>query len=93
MAIKVLGIERNVVIDFTDKKTKEKVHLEGMRLHLGEEGTKNVEGISTGCVNKNPLFVSNTRDYFNTCNSLQIGDTIKISYNRFHSVDYISKIE
>lgn len=82
----VLGIERNVVIDFYDKKKQEKVHHEGLRLHLSWE-QKNVEGMA---VDK-PLFVSKTRDCYGLAETLKVGETINVIYNKYGNFESISK--
>lgn len=74
----VLGIEKNVVIDFFDKKKNQQVHHEGIRLHLGEE-KKGVEGIA---VDK-PLFVSKDRTCYDLAEKLKVGDKVTVSCNRF----------
>ncbi len=83
---KVLGIEKNVVIDFFDKKKNVQVHHEGLRLHLGEE-RKSVEGIA---VDK-PIFVSNERSCYALAESLTVGDEIKVGYDRWGSFSTITK--
>lgn len=77
----VLGIEKNVVIDFKNRQGQQ-VHLEGLRLHLGET-RKGVEGTA---VDK-PLFVNKDKDCYAVADSLKVGDTVNVSYNRFGSFD------
>lgn len=79
--MKVLGIEKNVIIDFKDK-TGRQVHLEGLRLHLGEE-RKGVEGIA---VDK-PVFVNNEKACYPTAEKLKVGDVVALAYNRFGTFD------
>ncbi len=81
----VLGIERNVVIDFKTKDGR-KVHLEGLRLHLGEK-KDNVEGMA---VDK-PLFISNERDCYDEACALALNDEVKVYYNRFGTFESIDK--
>lgn len=80
----VLGIEKNVIIDFKNKQGQQ-VHLEGLRLHLGET-RKNVEGTA---VDK-PLFVNKEKDCYAVAEGLSVGDTVKVSYNRFGTFDSLS---
>lgn len=84
--MKVLGIERDVVIDFDDRKKGEHVHHEGLRIHLGENIVKNGEGQKVSSI-----FVSSKREYYENCAGLAVGDTVRCSYNRFGSLDYIEK--
>lgn len=86
--MKVVGIEKNVIIDFDDRKKNEHVHHEGVRLHLGEEITKDGEGIRVSSI-----FVSNKRDFFTICESMKVGDKVRCSYNRFGSLDYIDIVK
>lgn len=85
--MKVLGIERNVVIDFKDTSGRQ-IHTEGIRLHLGEE-KPDVEGIA---VNK-PIYIANTKDCYNAALGLMVGNEIRLSYNRFGQVDYIVLVD
>lgn len=83
---KVLGIEKNVVIDFVDRKRNENVHLEGMYLHLGET-KKNVEGMAVS----KPLFVNSSKSCYGLAQTLKVGDEIELFYNRygsFEALDY-----
>lgn len=77
----VLGIERNVIIDFKNKLGQQ-VHLEGMRLHLGDT-RKEVEGTA---VDK-PIFVNKDKDCYALAEKLEVGDAVKVSYNRFGTFD------
>lgn len=86
--MKVLGLERNVVLDFKDAKTGRDVHTEGIRLHLGEE-KDGVEGIAVG----KPIFIAKTKECYNAALGLMVGNEIKLSYNRFGQVDYIIIVE
>ena len=83
---KVLGIEKNVVIDFFDKKKNVQVHREGLRLHLGEE-RKSVEGFA---VDK-PIFVSNERSCYALAESLNIGDEVEIGYDKWRNFSTVTK--
>ncbi len=83
--MKVLGIEKNVVVDFNRKDGKH-VHSEGIRLHLGEL-RKEVEGIAVG----KPLFVNNEKPCFALAESLKVGDEVAVSYNRFGTFDSLYK--
>lgn len=84
--MKVLGIERNVVIDFYDKKKQAQVHHEGLKLHLGEEKT-NVEGIA---VDK-PVFISKDRACYADAEKFALGDEVTVGYNRFGSFETVFK--
>lgn len=83
--VQVLGIKQNVVIDFHDKKKNEQVHLEGLYLYIGEE-KQGVKGIEC----QKPLFVGKSKPYYALADTLEPGDKINVSYNRFGSIDNIS---
>lgn len=84
--MKVLGIERNVVIDFFDKKKNAQVHHEGLKLHLGEEKSS-VEGIA---VDK-PIFVSKERACYSDAEKLAVGDEVTVGYNRYGTFETVFK--
>ena len=83
---KVIGIKKGVVYDFVDKSNGNKIHTEGINLYIGEE-RKDVDGLMF----EKPLFVSNTKPFFNVADSLKVGDTVTVYYNKYGKVDSIVK--
>ncbi len=81
----VLGIEKDVVIDFKDKKTGKQVHLEGMKLHLGE-----TKSTVIGTAVDKPLFINKDKDCYDLASKLEVGDTVKVFYNRFGSFESLA---
>lgn len=80
----VLGIEKDVVIDFKNKQGQQ-VHLEGMRLHLGD--TRN--GVIGTAVDK-PLFVNKEKECYELASKLEVGDSVKVFYNRFGTFESLA---